>query len=78
MENDAPPRNTLVTFYSLLKETGRLVARHVFGYEILHEEDNRLVAEDEWEQACRWLKLNEMQCLGGTVLENTFDMERRY
>lgn len=63
---DGPPRTTTGYVIQALKEASRFIARHTFGYEILYnEEEERLIPEDEWEQAYRWIKLNEIECLGG-------------
>lgn len=43
-------------------ELFRLAGRHMFGYEVY---DERRDPQDEWEQACYWLKLCEIQILGG-------------
>lgn len=51
-------------FCRLVKEVSLLLIRHWLGYQLTRE-DNQLAPEDEWEQACRWLKLNEIECLGG-------------
>lgn len=62
--DDGPPGSGLSIFFRLMKEVSTLFIRHWLGYQLTRE-DNRLVPEDEWEQACRWLKLNESECLGG-------------
>ncbi|KAI9493541.1 hypothetical protein BDB00DRAFT_956798 [Zychaea mexicana] len=65
MNEDGPPRTSLGYLFQTAKEGARLISRQAFGYEILYDEDDQLVPEDEWEQVCRWIKLNEIECLGG-------------
>lgn len=52
-------------FYVFLgKEIARFVSRHWLGYEILYD-DRDLTPQEQWVQACKWIKLNEIECLGG-------------
>ncbi|RCI01011.1 hypothetical protein CU097_015208 [Rhizopus azygosporus] len=60
------PRDTIVTIFCLLKETLRLFAHHVLGYDILYGDHDLLTPEEEWGQVCKWIKLNETLCLGGS------------
>lgn len=58
--------STLGFYLALGKEMARFVSRHWLGYEILydhHQED--LTPQEQWVQACKWIKLNEVECLGG-------------
>ncbi|KAI8145394.1 hypothetical protein BJV82DRAFT_666654 [Fennellomyces sp. T-0311] len=65
LNEDGPPRSAASYLAQTAKEAARLISRQAFGYEILYNEDDRLVPEDEWEQICQWIKLNEIECLGG-------------
>ncbi|KAI9267915.1 hypothetical protein BDA99DRAFT_558116 [Phascolomyces articulosus] len=65
MNEDGPPRTSIGYLLQTTKEAARLISRQAFGYEILYDEDDQLVLEDEWEQVCNWIKLNEIECLGG-------------
>lgn len=60
------PRDTVVTIFGLLKEMLRLFAHHVLGYDILYGDHDLLTPEEEWGQVCKWIKLNETLCLGGS------------
>ncbi|CEP08383.1 hypothetical protein [Parasitella parasitica] len=76
LENDAATRSqkesvfpqkhkSALGFYvALVKEIARFVSRHWLGYEILYD-DQDLSHQDQWVQACKWIKLNEVECLGG-------------
>ncbi|KAI9316409.1 hypothetical protein BX666DRAFT_1950319 [Dichotomocladium elegans] len=63
--DDGPPRTALGSVIRTMKEICRFISRHVLEYEILYNEDDQLIPEDEWERACHWIKLNEIECLGG-------------
>ncbi|KAI7847901.1 hypothetical protein BDC45DRAFT_575346 [Circinella umbellata] len=65
MNEDGPPRTWIGYVLQITKEAARLISRQAFGYEILYDEEDQLVLEDEWEQVCKWIKLNEIECLGG-------------
>lgn len=51
-------------YVALGKEVLRFVSRHWLGYEILYD-DQDLTPQEQWVQACKWIKLNEVECLGG-------------
>ena len=68
MNEDGPPRTFIGYLLQITKEAARLISRQAFGYEILYDEDDQLVLEDEWEQVCKWIKLNEIECLGGKLI----------
>ncbi|RCI03958.1 hypothetical protein CU098_005372 [Rhizopus stolonifer] len=53
---------TLSFYLALSKEFARFTFRHWLGYEILYEEQN---PQEQWVQTCKWIKLNEVECLGG-------------
>ncbi|GAA5794881.1 hypothetical protein HPULCUR_000229 [Helicostylum pulchrum] len=54
-----------IAFYILLvKEIIRFISRHWLGYEILYDDQN-VTPQEQWVQACKWIKLNEVECLGG-------------
>ncbi|GAN03067.1 hypothetical protein MAM1_0033c02518 [Mucor ambiguus] len=57
-------KSTLGFYITLGKEIARFVSRHWLGYEILYN-DNNLTPQEQWVQACKWIKLNEVECLGG-------------
>ncbi|KAI9251546.1 hypothetical protein BY458DRAFT_463534 [Sporodiniella umbellata] len=58
-----PQKSSSLLFYlALLKEFARFGFRHWLGYEIFYED---LAPQEEWVQACKWIKLNEVECLGG-------------
>ncbi|KAG2203023.1 hypothetical protein INT47_013239 [Mucor saturninus] len=56
--------NAFGFFYVLGKEIVRFVSRHWLGYEILYDDQN-LTPQEQWVQVCKWIKLNEVECLGG-------------
>lgn len=56
--------NSFGFFFILGKEIVRFVSRHWLGYEILYDDQN-LTPQEQWVQACKWIKLNEVECLGG-------------
>ncbi|KAG1377628.1 hypothetical protein G6F61_006561 [Rhizopus arrhizus] len=59
-------KNHTISFYlALSKEIARFVSRHWLGFEILYDDDNALAPQEQWVQACKWIKLNEVECLGG-------------
>ncbi|KAG0171615.1 hypothetical protein DFQ28_000682 [Apophysomyces sp. BC1034] len=62
---DAPPRSTAGSLLPLFKESARLFSRHIFGYEIFYAAETQLTPQEEWGQVCKWIKLNEVECLGG-------------
>ncbi|KAF7729892.1 hypothetical protein EC973_003626 [Apophysomyces ossiformis] len=64
-DNDIPPQTTTALISSLTKEAARWVARHMFGYDILYDSDSQLSPQEEWAKVCKWVKLNEVECLGG-------------
>jgi hypothetical protein len=51
-------------YVALGKEVVRFVSRHWLGYEVLYD-DQDLTPQEQWVQACKWIKLNEVECLGG-------------
>jgi hypothetical protein len=51
-------------YIALGKEIVRFVSRHWLGYEVLYD-DQDLTPQEQWVQACKWIKLNEVECLGG-------------
>lgn len=57
-------KSTFGFYVSLGKEVARFVSRHWLGYEILYD-DRDLTPQEQWVQACKWIKLNEIECLGG-------------
>lgn len=57
-------KSTLGFYITLGKEIARFVSRHWLGYEILYD-DKDLTPQEQWVQACKWIKLNEVECLGG-------------
>ncbi|KAI8061531.1 uncharacterized protein B0P05DRAFT_557396 [Gilbertella persicaria] len=57
-------KNPLRLYSALFKEIARFVCRHWLGYEILYDDQN-LTPQEQWVQACKWIKLNEVECLGG-------------
>lgn len=56
--------NALGFYASLGKEIARFVSRHWLGYEIFCD-DADLTPQEQWVQVCKWIKLNEVECLGG-------------
>ncbi|KAL0079468.1 helix-loop-helix DNA-binding domain-containing transcription factor [Phycomyces blakesleeanus] len=60
--NDSPPQSTLGLVLGFSKELTRLVFRHAFGYEIFYTPQPLV---QEWSSLLRWIKLNEVLCLGG-------------
>ncbi|KAI8376029.1 helix-loop-helix DNA-binding domain-containing protein [Radiomyces spectabilis] len=65
-EGDAPPVGSWAVLSALTKEVARFVSRHWFGYEILYD-DHEYSPQEEWTRACKWIKLNEVTCLGGKL-----------
>lgn len=60
-----PQKLNNFSFYcSLAKEIARFCSRHWLGYEIFYDEQD-LTPQEQWVQACKWIKLNEVECLGG-------------
>ncbi|KAI8640185.1 hypothetical protein BD408DRAFT_420267 [Parasitella parasitica] len=57
-------KSTVGFYVALVKEIARFVSRHWLGYEILYD-DQDLGPQEQWVQACKWIKLNEVECLGG-------------
>ncbi|KAI8366001.1 uncharacterized protein BYT42DRAFT_618445 [Radiomyces spectabilis] len=66
-DNDAPNPHTSGTVWPLCKETARMISRHVFGYDILYEDNVANTTQEEWGRVCKWIKLSEIQCLGGNA-----------
>ncbi|KAG0172836.1 hypothetical protein DFQ28_009798 [Apophysomyces sp. BC1034] len=64
-DNDAPPQSTTGLAAGLMKESARFVARHMFGYDILYDSESQRSPQEEWARVCKWIKLNEVECLGG-------------
>lgn len=56
--------NSLGFYAALGKEIARFVSRHWLGYEIFCD-DVDLTPQEQWVQVCKWIKLNEVECLGG-------------
>ncbi|KAG1171284.1 hypothetical protein G6F70_006228 [Rhizopus microsporus] len=56
--------STVSLCLSLCKEIARFISRHWLGYEILYD-DHDLAPQEQWIQTCKWIKLNEVECLGG-------------
>lgn len=60
------PQQSGFGFYvALIKEIARFVSRHWLGYEILYDEQDLLTPQEQWVEVCKWIKLNEVECLGG-------------
>jgi hypothetical protein len=55
---------TLGFYFALGKEIARFVSRHWLGYEVFYDYQD-LTPQEQWVQACKWIKLNEVECLGG-------------
>ncbi|KAI7868298.1 hypothetical protein BDF14DRAFT_1874652 [Spinellus fusiger] len=66
-EEDTIPRNTLQTVFYITKELICLFLRHVLGYEILYCHHSQFTIQKEWMRASQWVKLNEIECLGGNL-----------
>lgn len=65
--------NKLGFSYVLGKEIVRFVTRHWLGYEILYDDQN-LTPQEQWVQVCKWIKLNEVECLGGNPEVSRYSM----
>lgn len=57
-------RSLAALYFALAKEATQYMARHLFGYEVFYDEQD-LSPQEQWVQACKWIKLNEIECLGG-------------
>ncbi|KAI8373372.1 hypothetical protein EDC96DRAFT_499115 [Choanephora cucurbitarum] len=65
-DDDDLPSNSFSLFFSLLREAVRIFSRHVLGYEIMYGDQDDVLPEEEWAKVCRWIKLNETRCVGGS------------
>ncbi|KAI8977930.1 hypothetical protein BDB01DRAFT_291415 [Pilobolus umbonatus] len=68
LETDSPSRRSVLPAkpYLIMKEVARFVSRHWLGYEILYD-DQDCTPQEHWVQTCKWIKLNEVECLGGNA-----------
>ncbi|OBZ90393.1 hypothetical protein A0J61_01562 [Choanephora cucurbitarum] len=57
-------KRPITLFLALAKEAAQYISRHWLGYEIFYS-DQDLSPQEQWVQACKWIKLNEIECLGG-------------
>jgi hypothetical protein len=64
-DGDYLPAGTFATMISLFKESMQLFSHHVLGYDILYSAQDGMSSQEEWGQVCKWIKLNEIKCLGG-------------
>ncbi|KAG2180410.1 hypothetical protein INT44_003414 [Umbelopsis vinacea] len=71
----SPPPNPTSIFepiFSLLFEFIRFMIRRGFGHDILYDAD--LDQEQEWTRACTWLRMSELECVGGNPLVTRISM----
>ncbi|GAA5798882.1 hypothetical protein HPULCUR_004289 [Helicostylum pulchrum] len=74
IDGDQLPQGTLATLLPLCKETLRIFCHHVLGYDIMYVDPRFSTPEEEWGQVCKWLKLNEIACLGGATEPSRLSM----
>lgn len=69
-----PPSPTSIfePFFSLLFEAFRFVIRRGLGHDILYDAD--LDRDQEWTRACTWLRMSELECVGGNPLVTRISM----
>lgn len=65
-DDDDLPSNSFSLFFCLLGEISRIFSRHVLGYEIMYGDRDDVSPEEEWTKVCKWIKLNEARCVGGS------------
>ncbi|KAI8888858.1 hypothetical protein K501DRAFT_329497 [Backusella circina FSU 941] len=73
-DGDYLPSSTFSTMVALCKESMQLFSHHVLGYDILYSAQDGMSAQEEWGQVCKWIKLNEIKCLGGTSIHSRSSM----
>ncbi|KAI9031646.1 hypothetical protein CLU79DRAFT_785075 [Phycomyces nitens] len=61
------PETTPKILSNILKESVCLFSRHALGYEILYDRHAQDGPQEEWARVCKWIKLNEIECLGGNT-----------
>ncbi|KAL0084914.1 helix-loop-helix DNA-binding domain-containing transcription factor [Phycomyces blakesleeanus] len=66
-DNESLPQTTPKILSNILKESICLFSRHALGYEILYDRHAQDGPQEEWARVCKWIKLNEIECLGGNV-----------
>jgi hypothetical protein len=69
-----PPNPTSIfePICSLLFEVIRFLIRRGFGHDILYDAD--LDQDQEWTRACTWLRMSELECVGGNSLVTRISM----
>lgn len=68
------PTSTLAIIVPLMKETARIFAHHILGYDIMYGDNEDITPEEEWGQVCKWIKLNETKCVGGAFHSSRLSM----
>lgn len=69
-----PPSSTSIfgAFFALILEIVRFVVRRMLNQDILYDGD--LDEDQEWTRACTWLRLSELECVGGNPLVTRVSM----
>lgn len=72
---DSPPpspSSIFGAFFSLILEIIRFFVRRTFGHDILYDGD--LDEDQEWTRACTWLRMSELECVGGNPVVTRISM----
>ncbi|GAB5593254.1 hypothetical protein Unana1_08154 [Umbelopsis nana] len=69
-----PPSSTSIfgAFFALILEIVRFVVRRMLNQDILY--DGHLDEDQEWTRACTWLRMSELECVGGNPLVTRVSM----
>jgi hypothetical protein len=72
---DSPPpspSSIFDAFFSLILEIIRFFVRRTFGHDIFYDGD--LDEDQEWTRACTWLRMGELECVGGNPVVTRISM----
>lgn len=72
---DSPPpspSSIFDAFFSLVLEIIRFFVRRTFGHDIFYDGD--LSEDQEWTRACTWLRMGELECVGGNPVVTRISM----